>query len=128
MPSTPDTEIGAHGDDDIHADTRCLARWLGWRPVAERLRASGHRAVTLTLPGLGDGDDPSGHRLEDAIDYVVAAVERSDAHKVTLVGHSWGGYPLAGAIPRLPHRVATGIFYNALIPVPGRSWADDTRP
>jgi hypothetical protein len=37
--------------------------WHGgwaWRPVAERLRASGHRAVTLTLPGLGDGDDPSG--------------------------------------------------------------------
>jgi hypothetical protein len=28
-----------------------------WRPVAERLRASGNRAVTLTLPGLGDGDD-----------------------------------------------------------------------
>ena len=82
----------------------------------------------MTLPGLGDGDDPSGHRLEYAIDYVVAAVERSDAHKVTLVGHSWGGYPLAGAIPRLPHRVATGIFYNALIPVPGRSWADDTPP
>ena len=101
--------------------------WV-WRPVAERLRASGHRAVTLTLPGLGDGDDPSGHRLEDAIDYVVAAVQRSDADKVTLVGHSWGGYPLAGAIPRLPHRVATGIFYNALIPVPGRSWADDTPP
>ncbi len=105
--------------------------WQGgwaWRPVAERLRASGHRAVRLTLPGLGDGDDPSGHRLQDAIDYVVTAVQRSDADKVTLVGHSWGGYPLAGAIPRLPHRVAKGIFYNALIPVPGRSWADDSPP
>ena len=33
--------------------------WFGgwaWRPVAERIRASGHRAVTLTLPGLGDGE------------------------------------------------------------------------
>jgi pimeloyl-ACP methyl ester carboxylesterase len=101
--------------------------WV-WRPVAQRLRASGHRAVTLTLPGLGDGDDPSGHRLQDAIEYVVAAVERSDADKVTLVGHSWGGYPMAGAISRLPHRVANGIFYNALVPVPGRSWADDIPP
>ena len=28
----------------------------------------------------------------------------------------------------LPHRVAKGIFYNALIPVAGRSWAEDTPP
>jgi pimeloyl-ACP methyl ester carboxylesterase len=101
--------------------------WV-WRPVAERLRASGHRAFPLTLPGLGDGDDPSGRRLQEAIDYVVAAVERSDADRVTLVGHSWGGYPMCGALPHLPHRVDKGIFYNALIPVPGRSWADDTPP
>jgi hypothetical protein len=34
--------------------------WHGawsWRPVAERLRAASHRALILTLPGLGDGDD-----------------------------------------------------------------------
>lgn len=65
--------------------------WV-WRPVAERLRASGHRAVPLTLPGLGDGDDPSGRRLQEAIDYVVAAVEQSDADRVTLVGHSWAEF------------------------------------
>lgn len=105
--------------------------WHGgwaWRPVGERLRASGHRVVTLTLPGLGDGDDPSRRRLQDAIDYVVAAVERSNADSVTLVGHSWAGYPMTGAIPRLRHRVAKAIFYNALIPVPGRSLEDDTAP
>lgn len=31
--------------------------WHGgwaWRPVAARLRASGHRAIALTLPGLAD--------------------------------------------------------------------------
>jgi pimeloyl-ACP methyl ester carboxylesterase len=104
--------------------------WHGgwaWRPVAERLRASGHRAVALTLPGLGDGADPSGHRLQDAIEYVVAEVNR-DHDRVTLVGHSWGGYPMAGAMHRLASRVDRGIFYNALIPVPGRSLVDDTRP
>jgi pimeloyl-ACP methyl ester carboxylesterase len=105
--------------------------WHGgwaWRPVAERLRASGHRAVTLTLPGLGDGDDPSEPRLHDAIEYVASALERDHADRVTLVGHSWGGYPMAGAMHRMPHRVARGIFYNALIPVPGRSMVDDTPP
>ena len=105
--------------------------WHGgwaWRPVAERLRASGHRAVALTLPGLGDGADPSDHRLQDAIDYVVAEVERDNADRVTLVGHSWGGYPMAGAMHRLASRVAKGIFYNALIPVPGRAMVEDTPP
>jgi pimeloyl-ACP methyl ester carboxylesterase len=105
--------------------------WHGgwaWRPVAERLRVSGHRAVTLTLPGLGDGDDPSGHQLQDAIDHVVAALKHTDADRVTLVGHSWGGYPMVGAMHRVPHRVAKGIFYNALIPVPGQSMVDDTPP
>lgn len=105
--------------------------WHGgwaWRPVAERLRAAGHRAVTLTLPGLGDGDDPSGLRLEDAIDHVVAAVNDEAAERVTLVGHSWGGYPMAGAMHRVRERVAKGIFYNALIPAPGQSMVDDAAP
>lgn len=34
--------------------------WHGgwaWRPVARRIRAAGHKAITLTLPGQGDGDD-----------------------------------------------------------------------
>jgi pimeloyl-ACP methyl ester carboxylesterase len=102
--------------------------WHGgwaWRPVAERLRASGHRAVALTLPGLGDGDDPSGLRLRDAVDSVAAALERAETDRVVLVSHSWGGYPMAGAMHQLPHRVAKGIFYNALIPVPGRSLVED---
>jgi hypothetical protein len=33
--------------------------WQGawsWQPVARRLRAAGHVAVTVTLPGLADGD------------------------------------------------------------------------
>jgi hypothetical protein len=36
--------------------------WHGgwaWRPVAQRLRAHGHRVLTPTLPGLADGADPT---------------------------------------------------------------------
>ena len=54
--------------------------WHGawsWRPVAERLRAAGHRTITLTLPGLNDGDDPSGHRLEDAVNAYEAALQHN---------------------------------------------------
>lgn len=96
--------------------------------MAERLRASGHRAAALTLPGLGDDADPVEYRLQDAIDYVVAAVLGGEADRVTLAGHSWGAYPMAGAMHRLAPRVSKAIFYNALIPRPGRSMAEDTPP
>jgi pimeloyl-ACP methyl ester carboxylesterase len=105
--------------------------WHGgwsWRPVAERLRAAGHRAVCLTLPGLGDGDDPSGLGLEDAVDHVVSEVERLGLPEVTLVAHSWGGYPMVGAAHRLSGKVSKVIYYAAQVPVRGKSMIDDNPP
>ena len=102
--------------------------WHGgwaWRPVAERLRAAGRQAICLTLPGLGDGDDPAGHDLQDAVDHVVSEVERRKFANVTLVGHSWGGYPMTGAAHRLSDRVSKVIYYSAHVPVRGRSMIDD---
>jgi pimeloyl-ACP methyl ester carboxylesterase len=105
--------------------------WHGgwsWRPVAERLRAEGHRAICLTLPGLGDGDDPVGLGLEDAVDHVVSEVERRGLNDVTLMGHSWAGYPLAGAAHRLSGKVSKAVYYAAQVPVPGRSLVEDNPP
>ncbi|MEV2213586.1 alpha/beta hydrolase [Streptomyces sp. NPDC050997] len=105
--------------------------WHGgwsWRPVAERLRAAGHRAICLTLPGLGDGDDPTGLGLKDAVDHVVSEVEGLGLSDVTLVGHSWGGYPLTGAAHRLPGRVSKVVYYAAQVPVRGRSMVEDNPP
>lgn len=36
-----------------------------WQPVARRPREVGYAAVTVTLPGLADGDDRAGLRLSD---------------------------------------------------------------
>ncbi|MFJ2645282.1 alpha/beta fold hydrolase [Streptomyces sp. NPDC087420] len=105
--------------------------WHGgwsWRPVAERLRAAGHRAFCLTLPGTGDGDDPSGIGLQDAVDHVVSEVERLGLSDVTLVAHSWGGYPAAGAAYRLSAKVTKVVHYAAQVPVRGRSLVDDNPP
>jgi pimeloyl-ACP methyl ester carboxylesterase len=105
--------------------------WHGgwsWRPVAERLRAHGHRALTLTLPGLGDGDDPAGRKLQHAVSHVVDAVKELDVDDVVLVGHSWAGYPMTGAIFELGDKVAKAIYYNAHVPVQGRSMLQDDQP
>jgi len=90
-----------------------------WRPVAEQLRAAGHRVLTPTLPGLADGDDPRRHSLADVVDFLVHLVEKADLHDVTLVAHSWGGYPLTGAAHRLAPRLRKLIYWSAFVPADG---------
>jgi pimeloyl-ACP methyl ester carboxylesterase len=105
--------------------------WQGawcWRPVAERLRAAGHRAITLTLPGMGDGDDPSDRRLQNAIQHIVDEVRRLELDEVTLVAHSWGGYPTTGAAQVLDSQVSKIVYFNAQVPLRGRCLIDDNPP
>jgi len=84
--------------------------WHGgwaWQPVARRLREAGRAAVTVTLPGLADGDERTGLRLSDGIGHVVAEVGRRGLGEVILVGHSWGGYVITGAAHQLAGRLGS---------------------
>lgn len=105
--------------------------WHGgwaWRPVAEHLRAAGHRVLTPTLPGLHDGDDPTRYHLSDVVDAIVDLVEAADLQDVTLVGHSWGGYPVTGAAARLAPRLRKVVYWSAFVPAAGRSLYDEVPP
>jgi len=102
--------------------------WQGgwaWQPVARRLREAGCAAVTITLPGLADGDERAGLRLADAIGHVVTEVTRRDLSEVILVGHSWGGYVITGAAHALAGRLAKVIYYNAVVPARGTAMVDE---
>lgn len=102
--------------------------WQGgwsWQPVARRLRAAGHQAITVTLPGLADGDSPSGLHLSDTVDHVVNEVDKRGLDQVTLVAHSWGGYAVTGAAHALAGRVAKVIYYNAVVPARGVPLVDE---
>lgn len=94
-----------------------------WHPVGHRVRAAGHSSYALTLPGLALGDDPTGLRLADAVDYIVNEVERRDLRDVVLVGHSFAGIPMTGAVHRLTGRLAHIVFFSAFIPRRGESMA-----
>ncbi len=105
--------------------------WHGgwsWQPVAQRLRAAGHRVSAVTSPGLGIDDDARGVTLADCVEALVAHVESTDRRDVTLVGHSWGGYVIAGAAPRLADRLAGVVFWSAFVPEAGRSLNDEVPP
>jgi pimeloyl-ACP methyl ester carboxylesterase len=104
--------------------------WQGgwaWQPVARRLRAAGHDAVTVTLPGLADGDVQTGLHLADTVDRVVDEIERRDLRDVVLVGHSWGGYPITGAAHRITDRLAKVIYFNAFVPARGVPFVDENQ-
>ena len=100
--------------------------WHGgwaWHPVGHRVRAAGHGATALTMPGLSLGDDAAGLRLSDAVDHIVSAVERRDLRDVVLAGHSWGGIPITEAAHRLGGRLAGIAYFGAFVPRPGESMA-----
>ncbi|MBS4103900.1 alpha/beta fold hydrolase [Tsukamurella paurometabola] len=105
--------------------------WHGgwaWKPVAQALRRAGARVFAPTLPGLNDGDDPRAHTLADVIDFVVDLVETQELHDVTLVGHSWGGYPVTGAAERLASRLRKVVYWSAFVPNDGVPLLEEVPP
>jgi pimeloyl-ACP methyl ester carboxylesterase len=119
MTAMPETFVLIHG------------AWHGgwaWRPVAQHLRAAGHRVLTPNLPGLADGADPTRYRLADVVDSVADLVEGSDLTDVTLVGHSWGGYVITGAANRLGSRVRKAVYWSAFVPAEGAPLMDEVPP
>ncbi len=102
--------------------------WLGgwsWLSVARRVAGHGFDVLTPTLPGLSIGDPPRDRRLGDAVDFLADQIHHRDLTDVVLVCHSWGGYPATAAAHRLDGRVRKVVYYNAVVPAPNTSMADE---
>ena len=105
--------------------------WHGgwaWRPVAQHLRAAGRRVITPTLPGLADGDDPTRYTLDDVVAAIASVIEENDLHDVTLVGHSWGGYPITGAAHKVANRLRKVVYWSAFVPSADAALIDEVPP
>ncbi len=86
------------------------AAWY-WHLVAPRLRADGHRVVSVELPVA------PGTTLSDQADAIVVAA--GNATEVVVVAQSMGGFSAPLAVPRLP--VTHFFLVNAMIPLPGET-------
>ena len=91
-----------------------------WQRVVEQLRAAGHDAIAVDLPGA----DPTAG-LPEYADLVTGAGDgRGD---LVLVAQSMGAFAAVPACSRLPVRRL--VLNNAMIPLPGetpRQWWDNT--
>jgi len=91
----------------------CLGGWC-WRDVAVHLRAAGHDTYPLTLTGLGErvhlarADVDLGTHIED----VVCVLDYEDLHDVVLVGHSYAGIVVTGAVDRRPERIDAVVYLD----------------
>ena len=100
--------------------------WHGawcWERLTPHLQAAGHQVRALTLAGMGEriGEMSTAIDLDTHIADVVSFIRTQDLRHVVLVGHSYGGFPVTGAVERLAaeHRIDTVIYLDAFVPANG---------
>ena len=94
--------------------------WHGgwcWRPVAEGLRAHGHRVFTPTQTGLGERSHLLSRdiTLDTFVADLAGVMESEDLTEAILVGHSFGGLAISGVADRLPERIRHLVYLDSLI-------------
>jgi pimeloyl-ACP methyl ester carboxylesterase len=102
--------------------------WLdgsAWDAVVPGLRASGHRAVPLTLPGQGDGAPAA--TLDDQVAAVLAAVDAAPGRPM-VVGHSAACTLAWLAADARPEKVARLALIGGFPSADGDSYADFFEP
>lgn len=90
--------------------------WLGawaWDEVVSGLRAEGHDATALTLPGLDSVDaDHSTITLSDHVEAICEAVTAAGA-PVVLAAHSGAGAAGYASSDRIPDRIAAMVYVDS---------------
>jgi pimeloyl-ACP methyl ester carboxylesterase len=87
-----------------------------WREVVPRLRACGHEAVAIDLPGHGEDRAPL--EMVTFQDYVERTIEAARDEAI-LVGHSMGGAVVRQAAGASPERVRALVCVASLLPANG---------
>jgi pimeloyl-ACP methyl ester carboxylesterase len=103
--------------------------WHGgwcWRRVADLLERRGHKVSAPTLTGLGERSHliSGSINLDTHITDVVNVLTWEDLRDVVLVGHSYGGWPISGAIEQAFDRIASVVYLDAFVPEDGQKPLD----
>ncbi len=97
-----------------------------WCRVRDRLTRRGHRVFTPTLTGLADRSHlMSGSiTLETHILDVVNLFRWERLEDAVLVGHSYAGWVVSGAVERLEGKVSGLVYLDAFLPDDGQRGFD----
>lgn len=100
----------------------------GWvyQKVADILSEHGHKALMITLSGLGDAPAPTAN-LDAHINEVINVV-RSQHDDLVIVGQSYGGMVVSGVADAEPSQIRALIYVDAYVPDSGDSVWSLTTP
>lgn len=103
--------------------------WHGgwcWRRVAPLLMAAGHEVTAPTLAGLAERASLISRdiNLETHIADIITHVQKLGRGDVTLVGHSYGGFPVTAVAHRLPDAISHLVLLDAFLPEDGEMLLD----
>jgi pimeloyl-ACP methyl ester carboxylesterase len=98
----------------------------GFRLVRPILQAEGHEVFTPSLTGIGERVHLTGPQitLRTHIDDVVNQVLFEDLNDIVLLGFSYGGMVVTGALEHVAERVRHLVYLDAFVPSDGQSVAD----
>lgn len=94
------------------------AAWC-WTRAIDELRALGHDAVAVDLPGHGSRVDEES-TLANRREAVATVIESGDV----VVGHSGGGFDATLGVDSVPDMVSHVIYLAAALPREGRSYTE----
>jgi pimeloyl-ACP methyl ester carboxylesterase len=100
----------------------------GFRQVRPLLHAAGHQVFTPGLTGIGERAHLASPQvtLRTHVQDVVGQVLFEDLRDVVLVGYSYGGMVVTGALEHLADRVRHLLYLDAFVPDDGQSLYDLT--
>lgn len=97
----------------------------GFRAVRRLLQAQGHEVLTPSLTGLGERSHLTGPMvgLTTHVVDVVNAIRYEDVDHLVLLGFSYGGMVVSGALEHVGDRVRELVLLDAFLPRDGESVA-----
>jgi pimeloyl-ACP methyl ester carboxylesterase len=97
-----------------------------WKAVRPRLWEAGHHVFTPSLTGIGERAHLASPQVDltTHIDDVVNVVLYEDLSDIVLLGFSYGGMVVTGALDDIGQRVRELVYLDAFVPADGDSLAD----
>jgi pimeloyl-ACP methyl ester carboxylesterase len=95
----------------------------GFRLVRPKLQAAGHAVFTPSLTGLGERSHLASPQvnLTTHVQDVVNAILYEDLDHIVLLGFSYGGFVVTGALPHVGDRVDHLVYLDAFVPDDGET-------